>query len=73
MPAVSARTGYVCNVPDRIADSFAELFELSVHQPPIDFPPSPLFHAWHARFESDPALVWLLERMRSVMAANSTR
>lgn len=68
MPAVAARTGYVCNVPHQISDRFAELFDLSVHRPPIDLPPSKFFHAWHARFESDPALIWLLERMRQVMA-----
>jgi hypothetical protein len=42
----------------------------SVHIPPIDLPPSSVFHAWPARFESDPALVWLLERMQQVMTPN---
>src|SRR5882672_2657872 len=68
MPAVAARTGYVCNVPEQVSDRFAEVFDLSVHRPPVDLPPSTVFHAWHARFESDPALVWLLQRMRKVMA-----
>jgi DNA-binding transcriptional LysR family regulator len=68
MPAVAARTGYICNVPYQVSERFAELFDLSVHRPPVDLPPSTLFHAWHVRFESDPALAWLLQRMREVMA-----
>jgi DNA-binding transcriptional LysR family regulator len=68
MPAVAARTGYVCNVPYQVGERFAEVFDLSVHRPPVDLPRSTLFHAWHVRFESDPALAWLLRRMREVMA-----
>ena len=68
MPAIAEKTGYICNVPDQIGNRFAELFDLSVHQPPVDLPPFTLFHAWHARFEFDPALAWLLDRIRQVAA-----
>ena len=51
MPMVAARTGYICNVPSRMATMFAELFDLSVHEPPIDFAATPLCMSWHKRFE----------------------
>ena len=44
MPMVAARTGYICNVPSRMATMFAELFDLSVHEPPIDFAATPRLH-----------------------------
>jgi DNA-binding transcriptional LysR family regulator len=67
MPMVAARTGYICNVPNRMARTFADLFDLSVHEPPIDFPPTPMFMSWHRRFDGDAAHAWLLEQIRSVV------
>lgn len=67
MAAVAEATGYVCTIPAQIADHVAKVFNLSVHQPPIPFRPFSLFHAWHSRFESDPAHLWLLERIREVV------
>jgi len=67
MPMIAARTGYICNVPSRMAVTFAELFDLSMHAPPIDFSPSPLYMSWHKRHESDPAHAWLLAQVRAMV------
>ncbi|CAL8476846.1 LysR family transcriptional regulator (plasmid) [Caballeronia sp. S22] len=68
MPMVAARTGFICNVPSRMAGTFAELFELSVHEPPIAFDTSPLFMSWHRRFDADPAHAWFLDQIRFVVS-----
>jgi DNA-binding transcriptional LysR family regulator len=67
MPMIAARTGYICNLPNRMAETFADLFDLSVHEPPIDFTDTPLLMSWHKRFEADPAHSWLLEQIRSMV------
>ncbi len=68
MPMVAARTGYICNVPTRMANTFAELFELSVHEPPIAFDTTPLIMSWHKRFDADPAHAWFLDQIRSTLS-----
>jgi DNA-binding transcriptional LysR family regulator len=70
MPMVAARTGYICNFPTRMAGMFADLFDLSVHELPIDFDASPLFISWHKRFDADPAHAWLLAQIRAVVSAD---
>jgi DNA-binding transcriptional LysR family regulator len=67
MPMVAARTGYICNVPHRMAQTFADLFDLSVHEPPIRFSPTPLIMSWHRRFDGDAAHAWLLDQIRAVV------
>lgn len=69
MPVIAARTGYICNLPSGMAPTFADLFGLSMHEPPIDFPPAPLYIAWHKRFEADQALAWLLQKIRQAVAS----
>lgn len=64
MPVIAAQTGYICNLPGPIAGAFAATFGLSCHQPPIDFPEPELVAYWHARFDVDPALLWLREQVR---------
>ncbi|SAL82128.1 LysR family transcriptional regulator [Caballeronia choica] len=68
MPMVAARTGYICNVPSRMASTFGELFEMSVHEPPIAFGTSPLIMSWHKRFDGDPAHAWFLDQVRSMVS-----
>ena len=69
MPMLAARTGYICNVPDSMAATFAGLFDLSIHEPPIAFAPTPMFMSWHKRFDGDAAHAWLLEQIRAAVAA----
>ncbi|MGE8153982.1 LysR family transcriptional regulator [Pseudomonas vancouverensis] len=64
MPVIASQTGYICNLPGPIAQAFAQTFGLSCHQPPIDFPEPELFAYWHARFDADPGLKWLRERIK---------
>ena len=66
MPAVAARTGYICTVPRPIGDSFAAVYGLSCHEPPIDLPTQHLTAYWHPRFDTDPALTWLREQIKLV-------
>lgn len=68
MPVIAARTGYICNLPRGMGPTLANLFALSVHEPPLDFPPSPLYISWHTRFEADLALSWLLQKIRQAVA-----
>ena len=68
MAAVAARTGFVCNLPLPVAEPFAKVFDLTIHEPPIPLATAWLYSIWHARFEGDPALAWLLGALRRVMA-----
>ncbi|WP_213959796.1 MULTISPECIES: LysR family transcriptional regulator [unclassified Variovorax] len=68
MPVIAARTGYICNLPSGMGATFADLFGLSVHEPPLPFAPSPLYLSWHKRFEADQALAWMLQKIRHVVA-----
>ena len=71
MPMIAARTGYICNVPTLIAAPFAQMFDLSVHEPPLAFDTSQLYLSWHRRVDSDPAHAWFLEQIRSIAHAIS--
>ena len=64
MPITAARTGYICNLPSGMGPTFAKLFDLSVREPPLAFPPTPLYVSWHKRFEADQALACLLQKIR---------
>jgi DNA-binding transcriptional LysR family regulator len=66
MMASASRTDCLCTVPIFMA-AYAPSFGLSVHQLPFALKPIPLFVAWHARSERDPALTWLLEIVRSAV------
>lgn len=68
MPVIAQRTGYICNLPSRMGPMFANLFNLSMHEPPLPFAPSPLYLSWHKRFEADPAMAWLLQKIRDAVA-----
>ncbi len=68
MPIIAAKTGYICNLPSRMGVTFAELFDLSVHEPPLQFAPAPIFISWHKRFEADQGLAWLLQKLRQAVS-----
>lgn len=65
MPVIASHTGYICNLPRPIAEVFAATFELSCHEPPVDFPAADVVAYWHLRFDADPGLKWLRERVKS--------
>lgn len=65
MPVIASQTGYICNLPKPIAEVFAATFELSCHEPPVDFPAPNIVAYWHLRFDADPGLQWLRARVKS--------
>lgn len=67
MPMVASRTGFICNLPGRIARSFADSYELSVHEPPVNIPPWPLYVVWHSRVNGDPAIAWIISKLRDAV------
>lgn len=64
MPVIAAQTGYICNLPKLIAQVFADNFGLTWHEPPVDIPEPELVAYWHSRYDADPGLIWLRERVR---------
>lgn len=64
MPAIASQTGYICNLPSPLAHTFADMFNLSCHAPPLEFPEPELIACWHARFDADEGLQWLREQVR---------
>ncbi|WP_286378370.1 LysR family transcriptional regulator [Acinetobacter sp. R933-2] len=65
MPVIASQTGYICNLPKPIAEVLASTFELSCHEPPVNFPAPDILAYWHSRFDADPGLQWLREKIKS--------
>lgn len=64
MAMVAAQCGYICHLPHLLAEQFGDLLGLGIYELPIDIPPSQLIATSHARFQSDPGVVWLLQKVR---------
>jgi DNA-binding transcriptional LysR family regulator len=64
MPVIASQTGYICNLPSPIARTFADVFSLSCHAPPFEFPEPELIACWHTRFDADEGLQWLREQVK---------
>lgn len=64
MPVIASQTGYICNLPGPIAETFAATFGLSCHEPPVDFPAPELVAYWHSRFDADPGMLWLRKQVK---------
>jgi DNA-binding transcriptional LysR family regulator len=67
---VVATTDLVMTLPESLARREAALHGLVMLRPPVPMPTLPLVAAWATRRDHDPALVWLRERLRSVIAAS---
>lgn len=61
---VAAQCGYICHLPHLLAEQFGDLLGLRVYELPVDIPASPLIATSHARFQLDPAVMWLLQKVR---------
>lgn len=68
MLATAAQTGYFCTVPDRMRSGFAQAFDLSVYTLPFKLQPTSLYVLWHARYDADPAVSWVLGCVRRAAA-----
>lgn len=59
-----ATTDLLATVPSRLALAHAAGFGLAVHEPPMAIRPFTVSAAWHRRADADPAVGWLVGRMR---------
>lgn len=66
--AIAARTGAVALVPSSLATAFAELMGLAVLVPPYRTTPIVMQMLYHRDAADRPAVRWLLDRLRSVVA-----
>jgi len=64
-PLVVAGSDLVLTCPRRIAQAFAQQFDLDVHEPPVELSSFTVDQVWHERYDADPAHVWLRERVRA--------
>lgn len=69
-PVLIARSELLLTIHRATALHFSERYPLTVHEPPFVTPESPVTLAWHERFQADPAVSWLRERV--LMAAKRT-
>ncbi|CAE6754628.1 PCP degradation transcriptional activation protein [Paraburkholderia domus] len=67
MVMVAAQCGYICNLPHLLADQFGDLLGLDIYELPIEVPPSQLIATSHIRFQSDPGVAWLLQKVRETL------
>lgn len=65
--SVVACTDLVMTLPERLAAREARAHELLLLPPPVPLPPLPIVAAWAARRDHDPAVRWLVERLREVV------
>lgn len=70
-PLVVAESDLVLTAPTLLARAFARHGGVRVLAPPLEVPRFTTYLFWHARFERDPAHVWLRERI--VEAAQRVR
>jgi DNA-binding transcriptional LysR family regulator len=58
-PLLVAQSDLLLTCPRQLARYFAKLVPLRVLEPPLPLPSYPEQIAWHARFDADPASIWL--------------
>ncbi|MCL2899682.1 LysR family transcriptional regulator [Brenneria tiliae] len=68
-PAVVSHTDLVMTVPECIAHSFAESYDLRLFEPPVDAAPFDVAFAWPARSVADPAIRWLRQQLEETATA----
>ena len=60
------KSNLVATIPERIAVSFADKFDLAVESPPIDVRTFTVSMLTHERDEKNPAINWLTDQIRAV-------
>jgi DNA-binding transcriptional LysR family regulator len=68
---LTAHADYVLTVPERLARTWAETFELRVLEPPVPFAPYAVVQLWHPRHEADAGHRFV--RQQVMQAARATR
>jgi len=69
VPMVLARSDLLLTIPLRIAREFEKTGVLKALRLPVPIPPADVGIHWHERFERDPGIRWLRERMIELFAA----
>lgn len=59
MPIIVRNTDFVCTLPRRIAQTYADALGLKTLRPPLELPPLPIYMGWSRLVERDPAHLWL--------------
>jgi hypothetical protein len=62
-PPVVASSNLIWNGPRRLADFYAKLLPLKIHEIPVEIPSYMVKLYWHARFERDGLHVWMRKRV----------
>src|SRR5262249_7055761 len=65
-PAIVARTDFVMTIPRRIGLKFSELYALRIFAPPLRVPGFDVAVAWSPRYNIDPAVPWLRDRIQAL-------
>ena len=65
-PAIVARTDFVMTIPRRIGLKFSEVYALRIFAPPLRVPGFDVAVAWSARYDIDPAVSWLRDRVQAL-------
>ena len=58
VPMVVARTDLISTLPERVARHYAQLLDLRLFKPPIEFPKFRVHALWHDRLDRDLAHQW---------------
>src|SRR5262249_4663038 len=67
-PAIVARTDFVMTIPRRIGLKFSNLYALRIFAPPFRVPGFDVSVAWSARYDIDPAVSWLSDRVQELQS-----
>jgi DNA-binding transcriptional LysR family regulator len=59
MPLIVKGTDFVCTLPRRMANVYAEHFRLRVLKTPVDCPAIPIYLVWHQSLEAETGQSWL--------------
>lgn len=68
MPLIVKGTNFICSLPKRMANIYAEYFRLKILKTPVDFPPIPIYLVWHQGMDEDAGHQWLRESLFDLCA-----
>lgn len=66
MPLIVQNTDFICTLPKRMANVYAESFRVRVLKTPIAFEPFPVFGIWHESMANDAGHQWLRNAFRDL-------
>jgi DNA-binding transcriptional LysR family regulator len=73
IPYILKETGAIATLPSSMAKRCAEVFSLNLSRPPIELETFTISMLWHARFDQDPAHLWLRGLMRDIVQTSPGR